>query len=124
VTPGLIEELRSRSVARQDESDEFRKLREQLAERADDDGVIEIAEIIEEPDGAENEVGAPEGDVAQAATPQEPNPGDAETGAGDADGDDEPTPQRREALNVLTDLVVLQSGSETVVQSSGADAPS
>ena len=121
VTPELIEELRSRSVARQDESVEFQKIREQLAERADDDGVIEIAEILSEPDESGTKVGAPEGDVAQAAPPEEPAEDTAEGEDADAD---EPTPQRREAINVLRDLVVLQSGADAVVQSSGAETPS
>ncbi|MDH3685140.1 MAG: carboxy terminal-processing peptidase, partial [Myxococcales bacterium] len=119
VTPELVTELRSRSAARQYESDEFQKIREQLAERADDDGVIEIAEILEEPEDG-NEVGAPEGEVAQAATPKEPAVPDDEA----EQDEDEPTPQRREALNVLRDLVVLQAGGEAVVQSAGTDAPS
>jgi carboxyl-terminal processing protease len=121
VTLELVEELRARSVARQDESEEFQKLREQLAKRADDDGVIEIAEILQESkdpaavktgggEDGEAAAGATGGDVAQADTPE------AKT--------DEPTPQRREALKVLADLVVLQGRGDSVVQSTGNDAPS
>ena len=118
VTPELIEELRARSVARQHESEEFQKIREDLAEREGDDGVIEIAEILAEPGAGAEESGAPEGDIASAGAPSEPG---AEN---DAEEDEEPTPQRREALNVLGDLVVLQSGGGPVVRSAGADTPS
>lgn len=108
VTPTLVTELRSRSEARQRADEELAKVREDLAERAKDDGVLEIAEILKPEKkvdtaglGAGIEAGVPAGGGA------------ADTAAtDDAVGgrrNDEPTPQLEEALRVLGDLVVLQT---------------
>jgi carboxyl-terminal processing protease len=108
VTPDVVSALRSRSEARQTGDAALKKVREDLAERAKDDGVLEIAEILrpeKTPDMALRAdvdsgvpAGAGTGDTAAAD----------ELGPQTAADRDKPTPQIEEALRVLGDLVSLQ----------------
>ena len=90
VSESILTKLRQQSQARVASSEEFAEVQEQL-EQAENDGELQLSEILErqEQDGAE----AAAGDAA-AAVPES-------TG----DEDDSPTPQVEEALNVLADLV-------------------
>jgi carboxyl-terminal processing protease len=116
VSAELLSALRSRSDARQQADAALKQVRDELAERSRDDGVLEIAEILEDkgapdPSGMRAELdagvpaGAGSGETASADEPgaKKPDP-------------KEPTPQLEEALRVLGDLVVLQPR--------GAGAPS
>jgi carboxyl-terminal processing protease len=113
VPPGVLATLRSRSEGRQLADQKLKKVREDLAERAKDDGVLEIAEILEDDAKdasgmrAELDAGVPAGaGGGDTASADEPGPADPK----------EPTPQLEEALRVLGDLVVLQPR--------GGDSPS
>jgi len=107
VTPDLVAELRARSEARQRTDEALQKVREELAERARDDGVLEIAEILR-PEKKTDTASLGEGlDVGVA-----PGAASPETAAAESAGRarrDEKTPQLEEALRVLADLVVLQT---------------
>ena len=111
VSPELLAALRGRSESRQQGDDALKKVREELAERARDDGVLEIAEIREadgapDPSGmrAELDAGVPAGAGAGETASAD------EAGAKKKPDPHEPTPQLEEALRVLGDLVVLQPG--------------
>jgi carboxyl-terminal processing protease len=103
LTPNVVSELRTRSEARQQGDEALKKVRADLDERAKDDGVLKIADVLKPAEGAKN------GDAKAAVD-----------GEGAADGEpkkadrDEPTPQMEEALRVLGDLVVLQSKAGAV----------
>jgi carboxyl-terminal processing protease len=96
----VVAELSRRSAARIADDPFFGKIREQLAERAADDGVVRLAELIaerEEARTASTGAGSPGEDTAAMASP-----------GGDED-DEEPSPHVEEALRVLADLVQLIS---------------
>lgn len=103
VTDDVVGELSRRSAKRTAEDPFFEKIREQLAERAEEDGTVRLAELIaerEEERTASSDAEGPgslTGDTASVAS------------AGGDDGDDEPSPHVQEALRVLADLVQLQS---------------
>jgi carboxyl-terminal processing protease len=108
VSPAVVAELRSRSEARQRGDDALKKVREELAERAKDDGVLEIAEILKPEKqvdtaglGAGIDAGVPAGAGAAETAATDDAPGGRRS--------DEPTPQLQEALHVLADLVALQT---------------
>jgi carboxyl-terminal processing protease len=108
VGAGLVAELRTRSEARQRADEALKKVREDLAERARDDGVLEIAEILkpeQKVDTAGLGAGVDAGVPAGAGAAETAAAGDGAPGA----RSDEPTPQLEEALRVLADLVVLQT---------------
>ncbi len=89
----LLGELVRRSQARVAENTFFREIEEQVAKRKADDGIVRLSELLaeQEQEKAQNG-GEPPGDVAEQ------------------DSDDEnPKPQLEEALNVLADLVLLNS---------------
>ena len=108
LAPPVLAELRSRSEARQSKDDALKKVREDLAERSKDDGVLEIAEILKPEKkidtaglGAGIDAGVPAGGgAAETAAAADAAPGARS---------DEPTPQLQEALRVLEDLVVLET---------------
>jgi carboxyl-terminal processing protease len=111
VAAGLVSQLRQRSEERQRADEALRKVRDELAERAKDDGVLEIAEILK-PEKKMDTAGLGAG--LDAGVPA--GAGSAETAATD-DGpgsrrSNEPTPQLEEALRVLADLVVLGEARE------------
>ncbi len=86
----LVAQLAERSRARVESSDDFAEVREKLAE-AQQNGVLELAEVLEQQREAAESNGdsEPESEEAQVAEEQTP-----------------PGPQRQEALNVLADLVI------------------
>jgi carboxyl-terminal processing protease len=111
VTAPVLAALRTRSEQRQKSDKALEKVREDLAERSSDDGVLEIAEILK--NQAHAQTAGVKADV-EGAVP--PGAGGAETAStGDpgplpegGTGRDQPTPQLEEALRVLSDLVELQ----------------
>jgi carboxyl-terminal processing protease len=110
VTAQTVSALRQRSEARQRDDTALQKVREDLAERAKDDGVLEIAEVLKPSDAAPN--------GSQAAMDAGVTPGTAggdtaateDSGARARDDRNEPSPQLEEALRVLGDLVTIQAG--------------
>jgi carboxyl-terminal processing protease len=100
VTPELLGQLAVRSRTRVEGSEEFKAIEKQLAERAGDDGVMLLDDILREREEAGQKAGA---NATAAAAGDAAIPPPAET----ADSDDEPTPQLREALAILADLVQL-----------------
>jgi hypothetical protein len=111
VAPQTVAALRARSAARQKGDSELQKVREDLAERAKDDGVLEIAEVLKP--GGEAPAGSAQAQVDAGVAASAPGGDTAATedSAGRARAErDEPTPQLKEALRVLGDLVALQAG--------------
>jgi carboxyl-terminal processing protease len=107
LSSGVVAQLRQRSEQRQRADEQLKKVREDLAERAKDDGVLEIAEILKPEKkvdtaglGAGVENGVPAGAGASETAATEDGAGGRRSG--------EPTPQLEEALRVLADLVVLE----------------
>jgi hypothetical protein len=83
-------------------------VRADLAERAKDDGVLEIAEILKpekKVDTAGLGAGVDAGVPAGVGAPETAATGDGAPGPRSG----EPAPQLEEALRVLADLVVLQT---------------
>jgi hypothetical protein len=109
VTSHVVSALRARSEGRQSGDEALRKVREDLADRAKDDGVLDIAEILK-PAGKTDTAGL-RADV-DSGVPSGPAAGETaaadELGPASAAERDKPTPQFEEALRVLGDLVVLQ----------------
>jgi carboxyl-terminal processing protease len=85
----LVSELARRSKERVEGNQMFRKIEEQVAKRRADDGVVRLAELLAEQEQEKAENG---GEQASAATEA-----------------DAPTPHLDEALQVLADLVLLES---------------
>src|SRR5574338_408287 len=107
LTPNVVAELRARSEERQRNDAALKKVREELAERAKDDGVLEIAEILKPErklDTASLGAGIDAGVPAGVGAPETAAAADAP-----AAHSEEPTPQLEEALHVLADLVVAQT---------------
>ncbi|MCZ6782947.1 MAG: carboxy terminal-processing peptidase [Proteobacteria bacterium] len=105
VTRDVVSELSRRSAQRVEDSEEFADIRRRLAEARERDGVIHLAEILEEKQkekekvaNAEAEDGAAAGD-ASVAPPKERRTAD----------EGKPTPQQVEALRILADYVDLTS---------------
>jgi hypothetical protein len=129
-----MNELRERSAARITTNEKFSEIKEQLAEFAEEDDVIHLAELIREREEKEaetkdaqdgkTETGAKEESDAGAGASTDPGESsdsgpDSGAAAADpeakdydsADSEDEekePSPQRQEALRILADLVELQ----------------
>lgn len=88
IDEATVQELVRRSSARVEKHEEFQEIRERIAEREQDDGVIELAEILREREESSSAEPTPEGEA----------------------GDEERTsPHLEEALRILADLVVLES---------------
>ncbi|MDX1649166.1 MAG: hypothetical protein R3263_04860, partial [Myxococcota bacterium] len=102
VDDATLAELARRSAARTAEDPFFVEVRETLAERAADDGVVRLAELIAEREEARTASatrvggGSPGEDTASVASTPD-------------DDEDERSPQVEEALRVLADLVLLTS---------------
>ncbi len=131
IDSNLLGELQRRSAARIVTNEEFTKINEKLAKRAQEDDVIHLSEFIKERE--EEEAEAEKGETkpaAEAAAPGKASPADAgKAGASAAGAKDakaakpavdhknngqpaenekpKPTPQREEALRILGDLVEL-----------------
>ncbi len=117
VTSDVVAALVERSRGRVSSSEDFAELREKLDEARENNGVVRLAELLEErekakePAVAENTEtvggGALHGQTAAVAPPSVPA---AESAAEGEDGEaeeEEPSPQLDEALNILADLVDL-----------------
>ena len=104
-----LAELRRRSAERVAEDSYFVGIEEKLAERAEDDGVVRLAEILEEQEKERTET-PPEPDLG--ATASKPAAGDAAITPPENPADEDPeapNPHLDEALRVLADLIQLQS---------------
>ncbi len=99
VTQEVVEALAERSRARQEASEFFAEVRAELAKRAEDDGIVELAELIAE--RAENGVGETDEPGLAAGNASAPVPKSA------SKDDEELSPQAKEALDVLADWVQL-----------------
>ena len=100
VSDPVIEELSRRSRSRVEADEFFMEVEKKLAERAADDGVVELAELIAERE-KESQVAAQPGGAGAVGS---------ETASVNVETDKEekrPTPQVEEALRVLGDLVLL-----------------
>ena len=97
VTPATIEQLAQRSAERVQQSDEFAEIQTKIDEARSRDSVVQLSEILEE-----NARTAAAGDAA-VAPPTAPGENSEE--------DDEPSVQQREALAILTDLVLISGDS-------------
>ncbi|MAE97319.1 MAG: tail-specific protease [Deltaproteobacteria bacterium] len=99
ITGELVAELAQRSERRQSGNEFFGEVREELAKRAEDDGVVHLAELIAQRESSQaGETGEPglAAGTASAAVPEKAKK-----------DSDELSPQAKEALNVLMDLVLL-----------------
>ena len=104
VTDDLLVELARRSQSRISDNEDFAEVRERLAKVEERNGVVHLAELMEE-QNEENEQEKKEeapGEDEEAAKEAESSA--AEQGA---EEEDEPTPQQLEALLILADLVIL-----------------
>ncbi|MDJ0787216.1 MAG: carboxy terminal-processing peptidase [Myxococcota bacterium] len=123
VTDAMLGEIVARSQARVAEDAFFQEVESELAERAEDNGVVVLSELLEEREqenredeesgandatesGAEGGAVAPGTDTASTPPPKAP---DVKPGEADAEGEDELSPQAKEALQILADLVQLTS---------------
>jgi carboxyl-terminal processing protease len=123
VTKDAVASLADRSAKRVEQSEEFAKIRKQIEEATERNGVLHLSDIYKppQPEGAEagtdpasggSSGGGLPGDGSVASTQ-----GDSESGSlaaipprpTDAEGpseEDEPTPQQQEALRILADWVM------------------
>ncbi len=102
---GVVRELARRSQERQAKNEFFDEVRDELAKREEDDGVVRLSELIAE--RAENHAGTGTdktlaAGTASAAVPKTEDPDDEEL-----------SPQAKEALEVLSDLVDLSRPSSS-----------
>ena len=142
VTDGVVAELARRSATRVEQNEEFAEIREQLAELADEDEVLRLADLIEKrrSQGAQDAADGASETKTGTDAPPDPESGSAGDGAADptypdeagaegadraadpdASGSDveseieeeaKPSAQRKEALRVLADLIALQESSQ------------
>jgi len=128
-----VEALQKRSADRIAASEEFDEIQKKADEVAEKDGVIYLADLLEDDEEEENdeETDAAEGETEADSDDGKDSPGKAET-EGDAaaedgteeptetaesdseeeeDDEDEPSAQQREALRILADHVVLLKAS-------------
>lgn len=106
LTPALVAELEQRSSARVGEDPAFDPVREHIAERAEDDGVVVLAELQKEREAQNGDApGAaePEGAAETVAEAEDEVEGEG-ANAGEAR---KPSPQAEEAVRILADLVEL-----------------
>jgi carboxyl-terminal processing protease len=103
VTADVIQTLGERSRARVEVSAEFAKIRQDLAEAEQKEGVIRLAEILKKRDDSPH-AGAGDRTAALDAADLGASIPPPESGAR-SDEKEEPTPHREEALAVLVDLV-------------------
>jgi carboxyl-terminal processing protease len=93
VSNPVVSELARRSQARVSGNEMFREIEEQVAKRKADDGVVRLSELLAEQEQEKAKNGGAEKKPTEAAQ---------------AD-DEAPTPHLDEALQVLADLVLLES---------------
>ena len=124
ITDKILSELRRRSSERIADSEEFDEIRDRAAEVRDKNGIVQLADILNEDDDeeeqeeeqgeeeAEEKVGEetranPEAAVGDVPQSQTETPVESEAEEGDETADDEPSPQQAEALKILIDHVLL-----------------
>ena len=100
VTPEVRVELARRSQSRTSESEDFAEVRERLAKIEERNGVVHLAELMKEQDEENNEATESESEADSDGT---------ETTEAAAQDDDQPSPQQLEALQILADLVILNT---------------
>jgi carboxyl-terminal processing protease len=93
VSNPVVSELARRSQARVSGNEMFREIEEQVAKRKADDGVVRLSELLAEQEQEKAKTGGTEKKPTEAAQADE----------------DVPTPHLDEALQVLADLVLLES---------------
>ena len=92
VSPPLVSELARRSQARVSKNVLFKEIEEQVEKRSNDDGVVRLAELLAEQEQEKvKNGGKPAAEVAER------------------EEEEVPTPHVDEALNILADLVLLDS---------------
>jgi hypothetical protein len=96
VSTPIVTELARRSQARVAGNPMFKEIEEQVAKRKADDGVVRLSELLAEQEQEKAKNGTKAKPTEQAAVKPAP----------DADA---PTPHLNEALQVLADLVLLES---------------
>jgi len=104
VTDDLLVELARRSQSRISDNEDFAEVRERLAKVEERNGVVHLAELMEE-QNEENEQDKKQS-KDEAAESSSAESAKAET---NAEEEDKPTPQQLEALLILADLVLLTS---------------
>jgi carboxyl-terminal processing protease len=92
VNPPLVSELARRSQARVAKNALFKEIEEQIEKRSKDDGVVRLSELL-----------------AEQEQEKVKNGGEAPAQVADREEEEAPTPHLDEALNVLADLVLLDS---------------
>jgi len=97
VSAPIVAELARRSHARVEKNEMFKAIEEQVAKRKADDGVVRLSELLAE----QEQEKAKNGGKAKPADPM--------TASIEGESDDAPTPHLNEALQVLADLVQLES---------------
>ena len=100
VTPEVRVELARRSQSRTSESEDFAEVRERLAKIEERNGVVHLAELMKE----QNEENA-----EATESESEADSGGTEATEAAAQDDDQPSPQQLEALQILADLVILNT---------------
>ena len=93
VSNPLVSELARRSQARVSGNEMFREIEQQVAKRKADDGVVRLSELLAEQEQEKAKNGGAEKKPTEAAQTD----------------DEAPTPHLEEALQVLADLVLLES---------------
>jgi carboxyl-terminal processing protease len=97
VTPEVVQELARRSHARVEGSQVFAEIQREIADEKSNDGVIHLAELLEENEKAkaERQASGGAGDASVAPPPKVEEAGD------------EPSPQQLEALQILADYAAV-----------------
>jgi len=103
VTPQLVTALAARSAGRVKDNPKFDAVVADLAEADATQGRIKLAELLEKQESAKAEPSIDPGAGDASIAPPEPPASDAET------EEHEPTVQVEEALDILADLVTLES---------------
>jgi carboxyl-terminal processing protease len=101
VSAPVITELSKLSKTRVETNEDFQKIREDIVEARENDGVVKLSDILKEQEEAKAN-GDPE---TSEETPEE--------------ADEELTPQTEEALNVLADLIALTRSNNTTRSARG-----
>ena len=103
VTDDLLVELARRSQSRISENEDFAEVRERLAKVEERNGVVHLAELMEEQsEENEQEKKDSKDEAEESETAAAPS-----SNKEDAEDEDQPTPQQLEALLILADLVIL-----------------
>lgn len=96
VSDPIVSELARRSKARVESSDEFAKVREDIREAQENDGIVSLSEILKEREEAKAKE-----KLEESAEADEPEDAESEP------TEEELSAQAKEALNVLADLIAV-----------------